>query len=313
MKNVFGDEAPSLEMVSKWYRSFQTGHFSVQDDPREGRPRGSTDESNVDAVKAALEEDPRMTVEKLQEGLRIDATSIWRILHDHLEYSKKSARWVPRLLSEEQKLARVRFSLQFLKDFKNGTSANFRNIVTGDEAWFYNFDPLTKEQSKVWSEKGAAPPVKAKRERSVGKTMFAVFFSRQGVVASVPLEEGKTVTSQWYTEICLPVVFKNLLKGRPATDLRRHFMHHDNASAHTAKNTIHFIGESGINLIDAPPYSPDLAPCDIWLFSKVKEPIRGKRFDTREDPIFAVNQQLNKLENRDFEDCFERWLYGVSI
>lgn len=204
------------------------------EDPRTNR--------TLHAVTASLEEDPRMTVEKLQEGLRIDATSIWRILHNHLEYSNKSARWVPRLFSEEQKLARVRFSLQFLKDFKNGTSADFRNIVTGDEAWFYNSDPLTKEQSKIWSEKGAAPPVKAKRERSVGKTMFAVFFSRQGVVASVPLEEGKTVTSQWYTEICLPVVFKNLLKGRPATDLRRHFMHHRRIRPKTPSISLESLG-----------------------------------------------------------------------
>jgi hypothetical protein len=52
-----------------------------------------------------------------------------------------------------------------------------------------------EEQSKVWSKKGEAPPLKAKRVKSAGKTMFAIFFSQQGIVASVPLEERKTVTS----------------------------------------------------------------------------------------------------------------------
>lgn len=305
---MLGDEAPSPTSVYKWFGRFRSGHFDLNDEEREGRPRRSTDQQCVAAVQAALVEDPRLTIERLEETLKIDATSIWRILHDDLGFTKKAAKWVPKMLTAEQKEQRVSFCQEFLRKFNDGASANFRNIVTGDEAWFHQFDPLTKSQSMVWSPKGAAPPQKAKRVRSAGKTMFAIFFSQQGVMASVPLDQGSTVTSAWYVNTCLPAVFEGILQGRQKGQLRRHFLHHDNAPAHTAQNTVQFLEESGIKLTGAPAYSPDLAPCDFWLFPKIKQPLRGKLFATRQELIDAVNQQLSQLSLDDFRQCFDDWL-----
>ena len=299
---------PQLIALQNWYAKFKTKNFSLEDEPREGRPRTATDEQNVAAVKAVIEENPRTTIEQLEQSLGIDATSVGRILHEHLGLTKKAARWVPHTLKTEQKEARVNFCQRFLQQFKNGASVNFRNIVTGDESWFHFYDPETKKQSKEWSKKGAAAPSKPRRQKSVGKTMFAVFFTQNGITASVPLEERKTVTSKWYVEECLPKVFENLLNGRPEAELRRFFLHHDNAPAHTARNTIDFIGRSGINLIEPPPYSPDLAPCDFWLFSKIKDPLRGKLLETREELTEAVNDQLHQIKNEDFKLCFQNWL-----
>ena len=312
LKNVIGDEAPCIRTVERWFARFSTGHFGVEDDPREGRPRTSTDEQSVAAVKAAIEEDPRLTGEKLEEMLGIEVTSVYRILHDHLGLSVKAARWVPRLLTQEQMDARVEFSRWFLEEFDEGRSPKFRFIVTGDEAWFHKSDPETKQQSMVWTKKGEAPPVKARREKSAGKIMLAIFFSHDGIVASVPLEQGKTVTSQWYVDNCLPKVFDKLQGGRPKSILKKHFLHHDNAPAHRASKTLLFIGASGIQLIEPPPYSPDLAPCDFWLFSKVKQPLRGKVFKTIDNVIEAVNTQLNQLKNEDFEQCFQSWIYRLK-
>jgi hypothetical protein len=39
-------------------------------------------------------------------------------------------------------------------------------------------------------------------------------------------------------------------------------------------------------------YSPDLAPCDYWLFSRVKEHLRGKRFASEDDINTAVTASL---------------------
>lgn len=164
----------------------------------------------------------------------------------------------------------------------------------------------------VWSEKGEPAPQKVRRVRSAKRTMFAIFFSWSGIVASVPLEEGKTVTSSWYTEECLPVVFEEILKGRPTKELRRFFLHHDNAPAHTARKTIEFIADSGIDLLTPPPYSPDLAPCDFWLFPKLKEPLRRRRFETRAELISAVNDELKNFRKKDFEECFERWIHRMQ-
>ena len=49
-------------------------------------------------------------------------------------------------------------------------------------------------------------------------------------------------------------------------------------------------------MLTHPAYSPDLSPCDYHLFPKMKEPIRGVRFQTVEDISEAVSAQLKTLQ-----------------
>ena len=309
---AYGTIAPSLKTISKWFRRFQTGHFSVEDEPREGRPKSSTDDVTVALVKSKIDEDPRLTQEMIANELGLNAMAVSRILSNHLGYTKKSARWVPRILNEAQKEARVHFAQFFLNKFENGQSSNFSKVVTGDESWFYKYDPETKQQSMVWSPTGANPPVKSKQQKSAAKVMMSVYFTRSKIVAAIPLEKGQTVTAKWYTEECLPKVFKNLLENRKKEDLRRYFLHHDNAPSHTAEITSNFIAISGIEEIRPAPYSPDIAPCDFWLFPKIKKKLKGKVFNSNEEIINAVNAELDKLKKQDFEDCFQKWIYRLK-
>ncbi|CAG0888850.1 unnamed protein product [Darwinula stevensoni] len=131
MKKNIGDDAPGTTMVFKWFQRFEVGHFEVTDDPRSGRPRTSTDDGMVAAVAKFLEE-PSATTKRLADVFQVSKTSISSILHDQLDYSKKSARWVPRLLKPEEKEASVNFCKKFLEDFEDGNSPNFRKIITVD-------------------------------------------------------------------------------------------------------------------------------------------------------------------------------------
>ena len=51
------------------------------------------------------------------------------------------------------------------------------------------------------------------------------------------------------------------------------------------------------------PYSPDLAPCDFWLFPKLK----GKQFQTREDIMTVIKADLNTIPKEAFSECFQQW------
>ena len=84
-------------------------------------------------------------------------------------------------------------------------------------------------------------PVKARRSRSQGKRMFAVFFDSQGVIANIKLEGQATVTARWYIEICLPEVIESIKRRCPRSGLRSLKLHHDNALAHTTILTREFL------------------------------------------------------------------------
>jgi transposase len=66
---------------------------------------------------------------------------------------------------------------------------------------------------------------------------------------------------------------------------------HDNAPLYTAVLTHQFLAKNKIAVIPHPPYSPDLAPCDFFLFPKMKLKLKGRRFDTIEE-IQAETQKV---------------------
>jgi hypothetical protein len=55
-------------------------------------------------------------------------------------------------------------------------------------------------------------------------------------------------------------------------------LHHDNAPAYDALRVREFLAKKSITKMDHPPYSPDLAPCNFWLFPKLKNALKGQRF-----------------------------------
>ena len=56
-----------------------------------------------------------------------------------------------------------------------------------------------------------------------------------------------------------------------------------------------------------PPYSPDLAPCNFWLFPKDKMAMKGKRFESIQDIEAVTTAQLKTLMKEDFQNCFRKW------
>jgi hypothetical protein len=60
-------------------------------------------------------------------------------------------------------------------------------------------------------------------------------------------------------------------------------LHHDNAPSHTSVFTQQFLANYEMAVTPHPPYSPDLAPRDLFLFPKVKLKVKGRRFDSIEE------------------------------
>ena len=68
----------------------------------------------------------------------------------------------------------------------------------------------------------------------------------------------------------------------------------------------HFV-KTSTNIVPQPPYSPDLAPCDFWLCSKLKRPLRGHRFDSIEEIKTESLKALKAIPEIEFNKCFDDW------
>jgi histone-lysine N-methyltransferase SETMAR len=71
-------------------------------------------------------------------------------------------------------------------------------------------------------------------------------------------------------------------------------LHHDNAPAYPSLRVSQFSAGKGISATDRPPWSPDLAPPDFWLFPELKSVLEAKRFSDVEDIESSVNKNFHR-------------------
>jgi transposase len=77
------------------------------------------------------------------------------------------------------------------------------------------------------------------------------------------------------------------------------FLLHDNAQSHNATIVKQFSAQRKVAVLDHPPYSPDLAPADYFLFQKVKSHLKWRFFDSISDIQKAVTSILNTIAKDD--------------
>ncbi|GFV03407.1 protein GVQW3 [Trichonephila clavipes] len=106
-ETAFGEEAISRAWVFEWFRPFKEGCQSVNSDPRSGRPFTSRNEDKIAQVKAVESSDRRLTVREIAQECHISVGSCDKILRKDLNMRRVSAKFVPRLLTEDQQFQRL--------------------------------------------------------------------------------------------------------------------------------------------------------------------------------------------------------------
>jgi len=90
LTEAYGDVTLSRTVVFKWHKAFKESRENVEDDPRSGRPISSTNDQNVEVVRAVMAKDRRLSVRMTAEESGLDKNAVHRILTDHLHMRKTS-------------------------------------------------------------------------------------------------------------------------------------------------------------------------------------------------------------------------------
>jgi histone-lysine N-methyltransferase SETMAR len=156
----FGDECLSQPRVFSSEKSFREGRDRVENEPHARRPRTSVNPDNVLKLGELIRAYRRITVPELSQEVGISAGSVEEILHE-LKVSKVSARWVPRLLSPEQRERRLVAITQLFQQYEREGTEFLDSIVTCDETWVHYFTPESKRASKPCKHTHSPPPKKS--------------------------------------------------------------------------------------------------------------------------------------------------------
>ena len=176
---------------------------------------------------------------------------------------------MPHLLTDEPKQSQVTLASQVIEKYDKCDPRRLEEIVTGDETWIFHFQPDSKAKNKVWVTSEGDRPVIACRCKISNRMLYAIFFDSKGPVLQIPVPKGGSVTGKFYRESVLTQLVDFYQKRRPRTGVCGIKLLHDNAPAHKSATVLQYLKESVLDVLDHPPYSPDLSPCDFWLFPRL--------------------------------------------
>ena len=199
-QQAFGEDAMGRTRVFDWFLQFKEGRASVESDLHSGRPSTLGNKEMIAKVRTVIHNNRSLTVQEIADDCGISVGSCDAILTDDLHMKHVCAKFVLRLLTDDQceqcqkiagdLLERSCEDVQFLK-----------NIVTGDESWVYGYNPETKQQSSQWKGPLSLQPKKGRQVRSKTKFLLLAFFYSEGIVHHEYTPDGQTINKEFYLEV----------------------------------------------------------------------------------------------------------------
>jgi len=190
------------------------------------------------------------------------------MLMEDLNVKLVSAKFVPRLLTEDQKNNCLNVCYDLREQVGNDPQI-LSKVVTKDETWCYGYDLETKQTPSQWKTPNSPKPKKAQQVRSNVKIMLINFFDADRIVHKEFVPPGQTVNQKFYLKL-LKRLRDTVQKKRPEMwSSGDWFFHHDNAPAHMALSVQQFLAKNNMMIIPHPTCSPDLAPCNFFSCSRI--------------------------------------------
>jgi histone-lysine N-methyltransferase SETMAR len=294
---TLGNDSVNVRTCQRWVARFVAGDFDTNDDQRCGRESYDLD----DEIQEILTEDPYATTRTIAFMLEVSHESVWK----HLKALGKKClanKWLPHKLTQRNMINRERICNELLVMNRNN---NFlAQLITLDEVWIY-WDNDGTYHNRSWRGPGDQPLAVAKRRLTNRKHMASVFWDSKGVIMLDILPRGQTITAEYYCQQIDKLVIAIRQKRRRLTQgplLQNVYYHHDNARPHTAFITVDKLNDLGFHVIPHPPYSPDLAPSDFYLFSAMKSAIRGRNYNNSLDIQRDIEKWIDSKPAKFFAD-----------
>ena len=214
---------------------------------------------------------------------------------------------MPHVLSDDQRHEHVQYTKEITKTAR--INKHFLNsIVAEDETWYFCYDPTAKRQSAEWKSPASPKGKKVRLQKSKVKTMLVCFYDSKGIIHHEFVPEGQTVTESFYLRV-LERLWKRIRRVRPECSAPGSwFLLHDNAPVHRAVAVQEFLARKQVCMFHYPPYSPDLSPCDYFLFPKLKLPLKGHLFKNVQVIQTAVTSSLRAIPQEDVQSSFQSLL-----
>ncbi len=295
--------ALSKSAVCRWVVKLRAGRNDLSTPKSSGRPPKLTLDL-LRRIKASLDEDKSKTIRQLAREFNLSLSTIHRALRSHLKLKKRPAKWVLHHLTDQQKQHRLGVA-RWILGMLTRSPTLWSRIVTGDKSFFLVYDPAAKQSTACWLERNEEWPMKVRGSKWTKKVMLIAFWDASGVILREFVPAGMGVNGIFYAGF-MRRLREAIRCKRPQMWHRNSFwLHHDGASAHQSDPVMNFLNATHTKILPHPPYSPDLAPSDFFLFNHIKSRMRGLRFATLEELRTKVDFEIRQIGQFEFQHTME--------
>lgn len=271
-------KGPKSDTIKDLFEKFQrTGNVQDERAGKVGRPRTATTEGNAQLVQQVIQQRPRVSVRRVAAAVQITPTSTYRLMRQSLHlYPYKIQTRQP--LSAAAFAARETFANDMVQRIDDG-DMHVGSIWFTDEAYFYLDGFVNKQNWRIWGTEN--PHVAVPSSLHPQKVLVWAAISSKGIIG--PFFRSETITASRYLDILREfVAVQTALDDTANTSW---FMQ-DGARPHRTADVFNFLNEyfddrvialgypkhtgSGV---DWPPYSPDMNPCDFFLWGHLKDQV----------------------------------------
>ena len=135
----------------------------------------------IGQIKNLMDKDRRVSIETISAPFDVIVGIVHTIIREELEMPKICAKFVPRVLRNDQKETHCHDIMEMVK-LITSDPAVLDAQVTCDESWIYCYNPKTKRQSSQWKHAGSPRPKKARQSKSTDKLLMIPFFDSTGMI-----------------------------------------------------------------------------------------------------------------------------------
>ncbi|GBM66793.1 hypothetical protein AVEN_273939-1 [Araneus ventricosus] len=117
MKEVYREQCLARYTISRLCQRCEVGRVNIKDLPRPGQAHVVTDSATISAADELIRQNRRITTREIAVELSISKGTVHHIIHKMLGYDKVCAQWIPKHLSENQKMARWELDPSGIQEF----------------------------------------------------------------------------------------------------------------------------------------------------------------------------------------------------
>ena len=182
LQTAFRPSCMNRTSVFEWHKRFKEGRESVRDDEGCGRSKEVRTTELIGQIKNFMDKDCRVPIETISEQFDVSVGTVPTTIRNEPKMRKICAKFVPRVLREDQKERRYHDSREMV-ELINSDPTVLDALLTCDESCIYYYEPETKRRSSQWKHAGSPRPKKARQSKSTHKLLMIPFFHRHDLHA----------------------------------------------------------------------------------------------------------------------------------